>query len=110
MYKFIEKFQLDKYVSSYLILALDLVVSVGVTLFALFWADVIFVDFSYREFVLPLILASCVTSAISFMLLGVHKIIIRHSTLRELWKISVAVLCKGALMAGVLFTELQSQT
>lgn len=109
MYKFIEKFQLDKYVSSYLILALDLVVSVGVTLFALFWADVIFVDFSYREFVLPLILASFVTSAISFMLLGVHKIIIRHSTLRELWKISVAVLCKGALMAGVLFAMLESE-
>ena len=94
---------LDKYVSSYLILALDLCVSVGVTLFSLFLADIIFVNFVYTEVIPFFLISSLVTSAASFLLLKVHKTIIRHSTLRELWKLSVAVFCKGALMALLLY-------
>ena len=103
MIKLIEKMHLDKYVSSYLILALDLCVSVGVTLFSLFLADIIFVNFVYTEVIPFFLISSLVTSAASFLLLKVHKTIIRHSTLRELWKLSVAVFCKGALMALLLY-------
>ncbi|MBR5333445.1 MAG: polysaccharide biosynthesis protein [Alistipes sp.] len=102
LFKLVSKIQLDKYVNSYLILALDLCVSVLATMFALFLSDIIFTNFSYAD-VFPIFLTgSLVTSAASFLLLKVHKMIIRHSTLREMWRLSVSVLCKGVLMALVL--------
>ena len=98
MYKLIEKMHLDKYVNSYFILALDIFMSIGVTLFSLFLADIVFVDFSYKEILSFCLITSLVTSAGAFLLLNVHKTIIRHSTLRELWKLGVAVICKVVLM------------
>lgn len=99
MVKLIEKLHIDKYVNSYLILAIDLFVSVGVTLFTLFLAGIVFSSFAYVDHVLYFLVASLVTSAISFLVLNVHRTIIRHSTLRELWKIVVATIGKGVLIS-----------
>lgn len=100
MFRFIEKLHLEKYVSSKLILGLDLVISVGVSLFSLFLISVLFESFTYG---MPELLCwtgySVVSSVIFFLLLQTHKNIIRHSTLRELWKLGIATLGKGAAMA-----------
>lgn len=99
----IARLHLEKYVSSKLILGLDLLISVGVSLFALFLTNVLFTSFTYD---LGLILywagGSLVSSAIFFMLLQTHKSIIRHSTLRELWKLGVATLGKGFVMVAII--------
>ena len=99
----IARLHLEKYVSSKLILGLDLLISVGVSLFALFLTNVLFTSFTYD---LGLILywagSSLVSSVIFFMLLQTHKSIIRHSTLRELWKLGVATLGKGFVMVAII--------
>ena len=98
MFKLIEKLHLDKYVNSYLILAIDLFASVGVTLFTLFWAGVILGSFVYQNYLSFFALSSFVASVALFLMLNIHRTIIRHSTLRELWKIVVATIGKGLLM------------
>ena len=100
---FIKKLHLEKYVSSKLILALDLVISVGVSLFALFLTNVLFASFTYDfGFIVYIVGSSLLSSAIFFFLLQTHKSIIRHSTLRELWKLGVATLGKGILMVAII--------
>ena len=100
---FIKKLHLEKYVSSKLILGLDLIISVGVSLFALFLTNVLFTSFTYDfGFILYIVGSSLLSSAIFFLLLQTHKSIIRHSTLRELWKLGVATLGKGVLMVAII--------
>ena len=100
---FIQKLHLEKYVSSKLILGLDLAISVGVSLFALFITNVLFSSFIYDfKFILYIFGSSLLSSAIFFFLLQTHKSIIRHSTLRELWKLGVAALGKGATMVAII--------
>lgn len=103
MLKFIEKLHLERYVSSKLILGLDLAISVGVSLFSMFLTGVLFASFTYD---MPLLLywvgGSCVSSAIFFLFLQTHKSIIRHSTLRELWKLGIATIGKGIAMVALI--------
>ena len=100
---FIQKLHLEKYVSSKLILGLDLAISVGVSLFALFVTNVLFSSFIYDfKLILYIVGSSLLSSAIFFFLLQTHKSIIRHSTLRELWKLGVAALGKGATMVAII--------
>ena len=103
MFRFIEKLHLEKYVSSKLILGLDLVMSVGVSLFSLFLTSTLFDSFTYdKTELLYWAGSSIVSSAIFFLLLQTHKSIIRHSTLRELWKLGIATLGKGVVMTAVI--------
>ena len=99
----ISKLHLEKYVSSKLILGLDLAISLGVSMFALFLTSTLFVSFSYDiVLLLSWIAGSLASSAIFFLLLQTHKIIIRHSTLRELWKLGIATLGKGIVMVAII--------
>lgn len=99
----IEKLHLDKYVSPKLILAIDLVISVTVSLFALLLTSALFESFLYETgLILNWVIASFVASLIFFLLLHTHKNIIRHSTLRELWKLGIATLGKGVAMVATI--------
>lgn len=99
----IEKLHLDKYVSPKLILAIDLVISVIVSLFALLLTSALFESFLYETgLILNWVITSFVASLIFFLLLHTHKNIIRHSTLRELWKLGIATLGKGAAMVATI--------
>ena len=104
MFRIIEKLRIEKYISSKLILGLDVFVSVGVSLFTLFLAELVFVAFSYDATLLACwILGSTLSSALFFLLLKTHKNIIRHSTLRVLWKLGVATFGKGSIMFLFIF-------
>jgi hypothetical protein len=48
MLKFVEKLHLEKYVSSKLILGLDIFISIMMSVFALFLTELLFVSFSYE--------------------------------------------------------------
>ena len=109
MLKIFSKSRIEKYVSSSLILGFDIFISVGVSLFSLFLTTLLFQSVSYDIILLLYIMgASLLFSTIFFLLLKTHKSIIRHSTLRELWRLGVATLGKGLMM--VLAIKLWDET
>ena len=99
MLRFFNKSRIEKYVSSSLILGLDIFISVGVSIFSLFLTTLLFKSVSYDIILLLYVAGSSLFfSTIFFLLLKTHKSIIRHSTLRELWRLGVATLGKSAMM------------
>ena len=103
MYRLIEKLHLDRYVSSQLILALDLLVSAGASIISLLVASILLGPEAHPGKTKCWWLGgSIVFSWIAFVLLHTHKSIIRHATLRELARLSVAVVFKGIWIAVLL--------
>ena len=111
MYHLIQKLRLDHYISSRLILALDLLVSVGASIITLLLANVLLGPevFTWKA-VGWWVGGSFVFSWIAFLLLQTHKSIIRHSTLRELARLSVAVVFKGIWIAVLLASGIAGPT
>ena len=96
MYRIIEKLRLDHYVSSRLILALDLLISVGASIISLLLANALLgSEILTWRLVGWWLGSSLVFSWIAFVLLQTHKSIIRHATLRELARLGVAVFFKS---------------
>ena len=103
MYRLIEKLRLDRYVSSRLILALDLLVSAGASIISLLVASILSGPETLTWKTIGWWLGgSVVFSWIAFVLLQTHKSIIRHATLRDLGRLSVAVVFKGIGIAVIL--------
>ncbi len=103
MYRLIEKLRLDRYVSSRLILALDLLVSAGASIISLLVASILLGPEALTWKTIGWWLGgSVVFSWIAFVLLQTHKSIIRHATLRGLGRLSVAVVFKGIGIAVIL--------
>lgn len=95
----IKHLRLDKYFSSWLILLIDTVISTLATGVAYSLVSYLLPSpLLTLRFGLQLLLASGVCSIVSFYALRTFRSVIRHSTLREMWKIGAAVLCKIALM------------
>ena len=111
MYRLIEKLRLDRYVSSRLILALDLLVSAGASIISLLVASILLGPEALTWKTIGWWLGgSVVFSWIAFMLLQTHKSIIRHATLRELARLSVAVVFKGLWIAVLLASGVAGPT
>ena len=113
MHRLIEKFHLDRFLSSGSVLLLDTVVSVIVSVLVLFLSGILFTsDVLNRPTEVCWICGSLVFSVVSFLLFRTHKLIIRHSSLREIGMLGLAVILKGvplALMVWVLpFADLNS--
>ena len=105
----IEKYVSSRYFSSWLILAIDTVVSVFSTFVAYLLVRGLF---PYPVFTVWygfwLLVGSCAFSIISFILFRTFRSVIRHTTLREVWKLGAAVLLKDALMFGYVLMLPQS--
>lgn len=94
MTRLIEKLHLDRYVNARLILCLDVLLSVGASVTALFLMNT-FVSAAFDAAVTSCwMAASALFSLFFFCLLQTHRSIIRHSTLKEVWKILSAVFAK----------------
>ena len=105
----IEKYLSSRYFSSWLILAIDTVVSVFSTFVAYLLVRGLFPHPVFTVWYGVYLLAgSCLLSVISFVLFRTFRSIIRHSTLREIWKLGAAVLLKNALMFGYVLMLPQS--
>ena len=103
MYRLIEKLRLDRYVSSRLILALDLLVLAGASIISLLVASILLgAEALIWKTIGWWLGGSVVFSWIAFVLLQTHKSIIRHATLRSLGRLSVAVVFKGIGIAVIL--------
>lgn len=101
MYRIIEKFHLERYLSSKLILCIDLIVSMSASLFALLLSQALIhpIEHSLFSYSSMWVACSLIFSLISFKLFKTHYSIIRHSTLREISRLGMAVILKEVLMA-----------
>lgn len=94
-----EKYLSSSYFSSWLILAIDTVVSVFSTFVAYLLIRGLFPHPVFTVWYGVWLLAgSCVLSVITFILFRTFRSVIRHMTLREVWKLGAAVLLKDVLM------------
>lgn len=99
MYRLIEKLHLDRYLSSKLILAIDLAVSFVASLAALLLAELFVTSLTpIAQFALYWLVGSSIFSAICFYLLRTHHSVIRHSSLREIGRFALAVIGKEFLL------------
>ena len=103
LFKLINDLRLDKYVNNRLILSVDLLISIGVSFFAISLFGVLFTMSLDNDVVLAWLGGAFIFSLIFFLLLRTHKIIIRHSTLQEIWRLGVASIGKGLGIATILW-------
>lgn len=100
--KLINKLITTRYLSYWIILSLD----IGISVLCTFAACLITRHFIAPELtgnvILQVLLLSLLCSSISFYFLRTYRNIIRHSTLKELWRIGVAALAKVVGMFAFL--------
>lgn len=106
----VSKLRLDRFFSSKLILAIDLIVSVASSIFTLMFVRLMLsgADYSGR-FMAVWITLSLILSFVCFFVLRTYRTIIRHSTLKEFAKICVASFFKS-LSVGCLMMLLSFQS
>ena len=105
----VEKYLSSRYFSSWLILGIDALLSIFATFIAYLLVRGLFPNPVFTvEYGACLLAGSCLLSVISFVLFRTFRSIIRHSTLREVWKLGAAVLLKDALMFGYVLMLPQS--
>ena len=98
--KLISKLHIDRYFSSKLILFIDLCASVIASVVVLMFAKLIIPASQLdEETVLYFLLSAAAASFVTFYLMKTNHSIIRHSTLRELAKLFIAVLGKEILIS-----------
>ena len=104
MYRFFKKFHLERYFSSKLILAIDLFVSVVASMFSLFLIQALLhpITTGLVSFTIKWLLCSAIATLAAIVVFKTHYGIIRHSTLREIGRLGMAVLLKDALMLFAL--------
>ena len=94
--KLVSKFKLDRFFSSKLILAIDLLVSLAASTFTMiFVKGMIFSAGLTWPFILTWLILAFVMSFVCFFALRTYRTIIRHSTLKEFAKICVASFFKS---------------
>ena len=99
MLKIIEKLHLERYLSSKLILCFDLVTSVAASLSALVFIHMLVCPITHiPNFSLLWLVGAFIFSFIGFYLLKTYHSVIRHSTLREIAKFTLAVLGKELML------------
>lgn len=90
-----------KYVNSWTVLFVDILLSVGSSFVALLFVDNFIVDLSKNAY-LFVIVGSFLISLLVFMALGVNKNIIRHATIKSIGKMGVAIFFKEVLLLGLV--------
>lgn len=95
----VDKYLTSRYLSSWLILGFDSVVSICSTFITYLLVRGLFPHVAFTVwYALILLAASGFFSVISFLLFRTFRCIIRHTTLREVWKLGASVLVKCVLM------------
>ena len=100
MKQFVEKLQLARYLDARLVFVFDLLISVAASMGA--WVLYMFLE---QSMVVPRLAALCwvaaaaVASSLMFYVLKTYRSIIRHSTLREISRLALAVVGKSVLLS-----------
>lgn len=99
MQNLLRRLGLNRYLSSWLILAIDILASAIATMIAYLFVSDLFPSplFSFR-YGISLTAVAVAASLVSFYFFRTFRSVIRHSTLREMWKLGAAVLAKICIM------------
>lgn len=110
MHRLITKLHLDRYLSSKLILFIDLVISVMASMLSLVIVQLLFGGEISRQFAFVWLGGATVFSLLLYYVLKTYRFIIRHSTLREVAKFVLMTLSKEVLLGVCVIVFLHSHT
>ena len=110
LHSFIKKYAIERYIDSSVIAAIDVLISVLATIVSLVCLRYIGLneDIGF-SLAIRLILLNVVATSISVLVIRTHRIIIRHSTIGDIWKFAVAAILSNLLMWGCLVFVLKYQ-
>ena len=108
--RIVSKLHLDRFFSSKLILAIDLVISLGASVASLIFERLLISDSVITDgFILSWVGLSVVFSLISFLTFKTYRVIVRHTTLKEFARICLASFAKslgvGLFMMALPFKD-----
>ena len=110
LYSFIKKYAIERYINSGVIAAFDIFISLVATVISIISLDYILEDASIGlDMALKLVILSIIASTISVLAMRTHRIIIRHSTIGDIWKFAVASSLSGVIMWVVIVFILKYQ-
>ena len=105
MLKFVQNLTSERYLSSRIVLGIDLIVSILSSAVALLFTELMFRPMPISNpsrFFVQWMAITLVLSYIAFCAFKTHRSVIRHSSLREISKLSAATLLKEICLVGVL--------
>ena len=96
---FIKKYTFDQYLHSGVIAVIDILISLIATIATLVFADILMPNASIPLYVvIQMSLINIVATSIGILIMRTHRIIIRHSTISDIWKFGVSVIIKEAVL------------
>ncbi len=100
----IEEYAAGKYVSSVVIAATDLIVSVITTAVSVACIDAFVIPETHlgADYYMLFLSAAFIATIIAIATIETHKVIIRYSTLTDIWRLGAAVLIKEVILSAVL--------
>lgn len=107
----IKKYAIERYVSSSVIAVIDILVSFIATMLTLVCIDIITIPDSIPlNTVVKVAGLNILSTIIAILIMRTHRIIIRHSTIGDIWKLLVATLIKETAMVLLAFSLLNFTT
>ena len=99
IYELIKKYTFDRYLHSSVIAIIDILISLIATIATLVFADMLMPNASIPLYVvIQMSLINILAAGIGILAMRTHRIIIRHSTISDIWKFGVAVIIKQTIL------------
>ena len=103
IHEFIKKYAFERFVNSSVIATIDILMSLIAAVITIACVDIIAPISIPMHYVLQVVSINIVATVIAVLLMRTHRIIIRHSTIGDIWKLGAATLIKEVIMvAGVV--------
>ena len=98
LYSLIKKYAFERYLSSTVIAVTDVIISLFATMVSLICLEYILPNATISlNIAIKLALINIVATSISVLIMRTHRIIIRHSTIGDIWKFAVAAILSNLI-------------
>ena len=98
LYSLIKKYAFERYLSSTVIAVTDVIISLLATMVSLICLEYILPNATISlNIAIKLALINIVATSVSVLIMRTHRIIIRHSTIGDIWKFAVAAILSNLI-------------
>lgn len=98
LYSLIKKYAFERYLSSTVIAVTDVIISLFATMVSLICLEYILPNATISlNIAIKLALINIVATSVSVLIMRTHRIIIRHSTIGDIWKFAVAAILSNLI-------------
>lgn len=98
LYSLIKKYAFERYLSSTVIAVTDVIISLFATVVSLICLEYILPNTTISlNIAIKLALINIVATSVSVLIMRTHRIIIRHSTIGDIWKFAVAAILSNLI-------------